>query len=453
VSRLNNKILLLIVILSISFIPLSAFNAYEVQGSIFVDDDADPSWYDATHVHNISEAIDNATAGDTVIIYNGNYTESPFTINKNLTFIGENEWQVRVFFNVVPSSPQIGAAMYITSDDVIIYNMTVYSAFLGRIIWATESHVSLQRMYIHDLRSMSSEQMVSFNPSGGIPYEDRIRVKNCTFYGKGVGPCIHLQRVDDYTIRDNTFYNNSGSYAETLSLIRTSNGTIYNNYFEEEGILISDADYLNISSNIIDYSSGYGIECDGHIHYLDIFNNRIYNCNYGIYSDWGEDTGITHGTVSHNVVRNCTNTGIELAQNPFPLNISHNYVYNSTEGIVVIPLYYYTTGTCNISFNNIFDIEDEAIDFQADNGTIYNNTIWNTEDGIYVNANNLTISKNYFYNLTDVALNVNNIDNCSIFKNTIVECRVGIDYVATNMICYNNTFRNNTIAIEGASVH
>jgi hypothetical protein len=40
---------------------------------VYVDDDADPSWYDATHVRTIQEGIDNATVGDTVFVYNGTY--------------------------------------------------------------------------------------------------------------------------------------------------------------------------------------------------------------------------------------------------------------------------------------------------------------------------------------------------------------------------------------------
>jgi len=35
------------------------------RGTIYVDDDADPSWYDATHVKIIKEGINNASSGDT----------------------------------------------------------------------------------------------------------------------------------------------------------------------------------------------------------------------------------------------------------------------------------------------------------------------------------------------------------------------------------------------------
>ena len=37
--------------------------------NIYVDDDADPDWYDATHVKTIQEGIDNATSGQTIYVY------------------------------------------------------------------------------------------------------------------------------------------------------------------------------------------------------------------------------------------------------------------------------------------------------------------------------------------------------------------------------------------------
>ena len=59
-------------------------------GTIYVDDDADPGWYDATHVRTIQEGIDNATAGDTVFVYGGTYYEN-VVVNKIVDLIGEDE--------------------------------------------------------------------------------------------------------------------------------------------------------------------------------------------------------------------------------------------------------------------------------------------------------------------------------------------------------------------------
>jgi parallel beta-helix repeat protein len=61
--------------------------------TIYVDDDAPPEWYDATHVRTIQEGIDNASDGDTVFVFNGVYYTTHYTeiiINKQINLIGEN---------------------------------------------------------------------------------------------------------------------------------------------------------------------------------------------------------------------------------------------------------------------------------------------------------------------------------------------------------------------------
>ena len=51
------------------------------KSNIYVDDDADPSWYDATHVKTIQEGVNNASSGDTILVYNGIYNEN-IDVNK-----------------------------------------------------------------------------------------------------------------------------------------------------------------------------------------------------------------------------------------------------------------------------------------------------------------------------------------------------------------------------------
>ena len=43
------------------------------QPRVWVDDDADPGWYDAAHVRTIQEAVDNVSSGGTVHIWEGDY--------------------------------------------------------------------------------------------------------------------------------------------------------------------------------------------------------------------------------------------------------------------------------------------------------------------------------------------------------------------------------------------
>lgn len=59
---------------------------------IFVDDDASPGWYDASHVRTIQEGIDIASNGDTIRVYAGVYMEN-LDVDKSLTIKSENGYE------------------------------------------------------------------------------------------------------------------------------------------------------------------------------------------------------------------------------------------------------------------------------------------------------------------------------------------------------------------------
>jgi hypothetical protein len=78
--------------LLIIVIPFSVSSNKTLRNTIYVDDDAPPEWYDATHVRTIQEGIDNASDGDTVFIYTGVYQPSSnIHVYKELKIIGESK--------------------------------------------------------------------------------------------------------------------------------------------------------------------------------------------------------------------------------------------------------------------------------------------------------------------------------------------------------------------------
>ena len=67
--------------------PALEFQSHDV---IYVDDDANESWYDATHVQTIQEGIAKVAIGGMVQVYNGTYAlDDELYINKSLFLIGE----------------------------------------------------------------------------------------------------------------------------------------------------------------------------------------------------------------------------------------------------------------------------------------------------------------------------------------------------------------------------
>lgn len=86
---------LLVATLIISSIPIDAKDISSTKSvlskTVYVDDDADPGWYDETHVKTINDGINKTIDGDTIFVYNGTYYEK-INITKSIKLIGENKY-------------------------------------------------------------------------------------------------------------------------------------------------------------------------------------------------------------------------------------------------------------------------------------------------------------------------------------------------------------------------
>lgn len=87
---------LLVFMLIVSNLPIGvggmASNTFVLSPkTIYVDDDADPEWYNETHVKTINDGINITSDGDTVFVYNGTYYEK-INITKSISLIGENKY-------------------------------------------------------------------------------------------------------------------------------------------------------------------------------------------------------------------------------------------------------------------------------------------------------------------------------------------------------------------------
>ena len=89
--------------------------------TIYVDDDADPSWYNATHVKTIQEGIDDVSIGDTVYVYSGTYYEN-VVVDKTINLVGENR------DSTVIDGTGFGDVVQLTAREVSISEFTIQNS-------------------------------------------------------------------------------------------------------------------------------------------------------------------------------------------------------------------------------------------------------------------------------------------------------------------------------------
>ena len=100
----------------LSFSGLGVGDKHKVQ--LFVDDDAPSSWYDDTHFSNIQDAIDNASDGSIIFVYDGTYF-GEMTVNKSVELIGMNAE------TTIIDGLMIDNVLEIRADNVKIQSLTV----------------------------------------------------------------------------------------------------------------------------------------------------------------------------------------------------------------------------------------------------------------------------------------------------------------------------------------
>jgi len=118
-----------------------------IGGMMYVDDDADPSWYDATHVKTIQEGVNNASIGDTILVYNGTYNvHDDVVVNKRVDLVGESKEGV-----IVDGGKEANDVVRVTADYVSITTFSVaadHSCIYLQASYATIANCNLYASWI-----------------------------------------------------------------------------------------------------------------------------------------------------------------------------------------------------------------------------------------------------------------------------------------------------------------
>jgi parallel beta-helix repeat protein len=231
----------------------------------------------------IQDAIDNASDGDTVYVYNGTYYEN-IIINKSISLIGEDK------NTTIIDGYNNGVVIKINNcSNVNIYSFTINDGgykYLEDI---------LILIYSCDNCSISNNFLNNTDPSG--------------VYYVTEGVC--LIESNNIQITNNVIYDGL-----SIALSKSNDNTIAYNNLLKGYVVFGDSSNNNISYNVLSY--GWGFELFGS-HYNNFHFNEIINIKViGFYIERS-----SHCDFYMNNIENCKGTGIQFyrcSNNTFHFN-------------------------------------------------------------------------------------------------------------------------------------
>jgi len=378
-----------------SFLILTAFASVSAAKTIYVPDDYE----------KIQWAVDNASAGDTIIVRDGIYYES-IIVSKHLAIKSENGPENCI---VNGSGSDVFALM---ADGIRIEGFTITGGLNG--------------IYILSDNNTIINNIIRSNKEGGIYLYDgsnnnisNNNISSNKWYG------IYLYYSYENTIRKNEFIN------DDIFVYYYS----YGNIIEDNKVNGKPLVYLEYESDKFIDNAGQVIlvRCKN----ITVMNSELTNTDVGIELWLSDNCLISNNNISSNnyegIYLYCSNNNI----------ISDNIIRsNKRNGISLI-------GSNNNSIlnNNINSNNYDGIGLAGSNNSISNNNICsNNDDGIELyHSDNNSISNNNISSNNYGGICLGNSNNNSISENNISSNKYGIRlWISNNNIMYLNNFINNT---------
>lgn len=227
----------------------------EMEADIFVDDDADPEWYDETHVHTIQEGVDNASVQDIIFVYNGVYAGNIY-INKTVSLLGENKELTKI------SGGKHN--IWVLADYALIKNFNItgspryfsaiYTISYGTNICDNNFNNNYDGIYIDGAANITISRNIftnNYNRNLRLEFASDCLITNNYIGGAGVG--IYLWASSQNIIRKNTIDN--CDWGLSLGDFSEQNSCYHNNLISNDlGNAVDDTEGNNIWDN--GYPSG-----------------------------------------------------------------------------------------------------------------------------------------------------------------------------------------------------
>jgi len=391
---------------------------------------------------NIQDAVDNASDGDIVFIYDDSapYVEL-IDINVSIHLIGEDK------HTTIIDGDYDGTVITVRSDDVDISNLFIrYGGFVHSGIQISANNITISNcifeMHPHDSIVLSH---ASYNT-----------ISNCTFLFNMQG--IHFFNSQFNTITDCDFTGNlypiwfeDSHYNEILhctineswwsiDLDRSNKNTIYNNVITTnyDGIWMRDSQYNSILKNTFQ-NVGINIQGDDQISYLRIEGEYgqiiLANC-----SDSEITNTILSGADYGIIGAFCTNITISNTE----ISILQSDLYSPDSCIRFIQSDNNKILTCQFTTNRCQGI----ILSRSSNNLFSECLIINCGSGLYLEQSNDNVISSCILENNGVGIGIRRSSGNMITDSTIVENSNGISlYYANENIISQNTIENSSHGI------
>jgi len=290
----------------------------------------------------IQDAIDNASDGDTVLVYNGKYKED-VVVNKSIALMGKNKHMAVIDGEYEP-------AITVTADGVVIYGFMITDGYHAGIKLQHSdnnkiygNNIIMKHYYVYGIALYYSE--------GNEIYSNTIT----NFEG------IHLNHSNLNIIHNNTISNGEVGIRLQKS---NMNNICYNTIFEQrylhypygQGIIIEESNFTNVAHNIFYANDGciFCIDSDENNIVQNIFSNN----NWAIFLKDSDKNNI-----SQNIFLNNPGIFLEVSDKN---NISQN-IFSNDSSIILDDSY-----SNVISYNNLDSDTYVSFDYRLLRTVLYN---------------------------------------------------------------------------------
>lgn len=423
---------LLVFIMLLSLLVVVRFNVVIGLRTIFVPSDF-PS---------IQAAINNATDGDKIFVFNGTYYEN-LVVNKSITLVGQDE-EITVI-----DGGGLGTVIHVTANNVSIVNFTVQNSGFSSML----SGISVSSNYVFVNESTLKSNYVGLhleNSRGCIVSRCRVLNNHLGVYVEtsensdveksniidNIEAGIYLTDSSGIEIRDN---NISGNGLYGVRLQHSQNNVMSDNLvsLHENGMTLDMAGNNTLSSNTIEsnvYNFGvYGTNLYDFLQKIDV-SNKV------------NDKPVYYLVNKKDIVINSSsNAGYLALVNSSNVHVKGLDLKSNREGILLA-----YSHNCKMEQNNVTGNLHGVLLYYSQNNKLEGCTIVGNHDGVsLVYSPGSLISDNLVINNEDFGMKVE-YSHDNVLSNNNVTLNGGDGFYVYGSL--NNTFSGNMVFANSGGI-